>query len=52
MKNGGKGYMHQGMKRTNPPGDSGMRPPKGHVNDDTTRSGTAAHPRTLGPREA
>ena len=52
MKNGGKGYMHEGMSRKNPPGDSGMRPPKGHVNDNPTRSETAAHPRTLGPREA
>ena len=46
------GYMHAGMKNMSPSGDSGMRPPKGHVNDDATRSGVAPTPRTLGPRDA
>ena len=32
--------------------DESMRPPKGSVNSDTTRDGTAKSPRTLGPREA
>ncbi len=47
-----KKYLHEGMKNRAPPGDSGMRPSKGHVNDDTTRSGVAPTPKTLGPREA
>lgn len=51
MKNGGKGYMHAGMKNMSPPGDSGMKPPKGSVNSDTTRSGPAKS-HSLGPRTA
>lgn len=49
---GKKGYMHQGMKNMSPPGDSGMRPPKGSVNDGATRGKTAPTPKSLGPREA
>jgi hypothetical protein len=52
MKNGGKGYMHAGMKTRAPSGDSGMRPPSGSVNQDATRSGVAKTPKTLGPRDA
>lgn len=51
MKNSG-GYMHQGMKNKSPSGDSGMRPPKGSVNDDAVRGSTAPTPATLGPRNA
>lgn len=36
-KGGKKGFMHEGMKNMSPPGDSGARPPKGHVNDASTR---------------
>jgi hypothetical protein len=46
------GYMHEGLKKVSPPGDSGMRPPKGSVNSNPTRSGVAATPKTLGPRTA
>lgn len=46
------GYMHEGMKNMSPPGDSGMRPPKGSVNSDPTRGGVAPTPKTLGPRTA
>ena len=46
------GYMHEGMKNMSPPGDSGMRPPSGHVNSGSTRSSTAPTPKTLGPRES
>lgn len=52
MKNGGKGYMHEGMKNMSPPGDSGMRPPGGKVNNNPTRDGVAPTPKTLGPRTA
>jgi len=52
MAKGSGNYMHQGMTRKNPPGDSGMRPPSGKVNQDTTRDSTAKTPPTLGPREA
>lgn len=52
MKNGGKGYMLKGLKNMSPPGDSGMRPPKGSVNDKPTREGVAPTPATLGPRTA
>ena len=45
-------YMHSGMKNMSPPGDSGMRPPKGSVNSDPVRSGVAPTPATLGPRTA
>jgi len=44
--------LHAGLTRSNPPGDSGMRPKGGSVNDSPTRSGPAASPTTLGPREA
>ena len=47
-----KSYMHAGMVNRSPPGDSGMRPPKGSVDDGATRKGVAPTPRTLGPREA
>jgi hypothetical protein len=46
------GYMHEGMHNKSPPGDSGMRPPSGSVNSETTRESVAPTPRTLGPREA
>jgi hypothetical protein len=52
MAKSGKGYMHEGMKNRSPSGDSGMRPPKGSVNSDPTRSGVAPTPKTLGPRTA
>lgn len=52
MKKASGGYMHQGMKNHSPPGDSGMRPPKGSVNDDATRGSTAPTPATMGPRTA
>jgi hypothetical protein len=52
MKNGGKGYMLKGLKNMSPPGDSGMRPPSGRVNDNPTRDGVAPTPKTLGPRTA
>jgi hypothetical protein len=45
-------YMHEGMKNMSPPGDSMMRPPKGHVNDMPTRDSAAPTPKTLGPRTA
>ena len=51
-KGKGGGYMTAGMKNMSPPGDSGMRPPKGSVNQGSTRSGVAPTPRSLGPREA
>lgn len=51
MKKSG-GYMHEGMTRKCPPGDSGMRPPKGNVSDDAVRTSTAPTPPTLGPRTA
>ena len=44
--------LYAGLSRSNPAGDSGMRPKGGSVNDSPTRSGTAASPTTLGPREA
>lgn len=48
-----KPSMTEGMKNKSPKAvDSSMSPPKGRVDDDTTRSGVAATPRTLGPREA
>jgi hypothetical protein len=47
-----KSYMHEGLKNCSPPGDSGMRPPKGSVNSDPVRKGVAPTPKTLGPREA
>lgn len=47
-----KSALHEGLKNTSPPGDSGMRPSKGHVNDDSTRSGVAPTPKTMGPRTA
>ena len=43
--------MLKGMTRKNPPGDSGMRPPSGSVNSDTTRT-TVGKARSIGPREA
>lgn len=46
-----KGHLHEGLKRHNPPGvDSSMKPPKGSVDSNTTRSATAKTPKTLGPR--
>ncbi len=51
MKRSGS-YMHEGMKNMSPPGDSGMRPPKGSVNSNPTRDSVAPTPKTLGPREA
>lgn len=52
MKKSGKGhgYMHEGMARHNPPGDSGMRPPSGSVNTNTTRDKPSSS-HSLGPRE-
>ena len=41
-----------GFTRKNPAGDSGMRPGSGRVDSNPTRSGPAASPTTLGPREA
>lgn len=52
MKKSGGGYMHEGMSRKSPSGDSGMKPPKGSVNDDATRDAVAKTPGTLGPRTA
>ena len=45
------GSMLNGMTRKCPPGDSGMRPPAGSVNTDTTRSDVGKG-HSLGPREA
>lgn len=33
-----KGSLHEGMSRKRLPGDSGARPSKGSVDQDTTRS--------------
>lgn len=51
-KSGGMTDLKSGMKRMNPPGDSGMRPGSGRVDSDATRSGPAKSPSSLGPREA
>ena len=52
MAKGSGTDMHQGMTRKNPPGDSGMRPPSGKVDQNATRDSVAKTPPTLGPREA
>lgn len=56
MKGGssmGKPSMTEGMSNKSPKAvDESMRPPSGSVDSDTTRSGVAPTPRTLGPREA
>lgn len=44
--------LHAGLKNRSPSGDSGMKPPSGSVNTDTTRSKTAPNAKTLGPRTA
>ena len=41
MKSGGM-KMHEGLKRTCPPGDGGMRPSSGSVNGMATRDSTAS----------
>ena len=47
-----KGHLHEGLKRSNPPGvDASMKPPSGSVDSKTTRGATAKTPKTLGPRE-
>ena len=46
------GSMLSGLINRSPKGDSGMRPPSGSVNSDTTRSATAPQPSMLGPRTA
>ncbi|MDE2426707.1 MAG: hypothetical protein KGO96_12450 [Elusimicrobia bacterium] len=50
-KGASMGNMHAGLKRTCPPGDSGMRPPKGSVNDGATRD-SVAQSHSLGGRVA
>lgn len=43
----------KGLTRTMPSGtDDSMKPPKGSVNDDATRSGTAKGPKAPGNRTA
>lgn len=50
---GTKGSMQSGMTKSSPAAvDSSMTPPKGSVDSDTTRSGVAPTPKTLGPRTA
>ena len=45
--------LHSGLSRKAPKGvDASMSPKGGSVNSDATRSGTAASPRTIGPRDA
>jgi len=53
MKSSNKtvGDLHKGLTNHSLPGDSGMRPGSGHVNDGATRGNVAASPKTLGPRE-
>lgn len=46
------GSLLSGLTNRSPPGDSGMRPPAGRVDQDATRSGVASTPKTLGPRNA
>lgn len=44
--------LHKGLKNTSPKfPDKSFKTKGGSVNNDTTRSGTARTPRTLGPRE-
>jgi hypothetical protein len=48
-----KGNMLEGLVNKSPKAsDASMVPPRGSVNDDAVRSGVAATPRTLGPRDA
>ena len=51
-KSSGGGNMLAGLTRRNPAGDSGMMPPKGSVNDDSTRSSTTKNQPSQGPRTA
>ena len=51
-KSSGGNNMLSGLTNKSPKGDSGMRPPSGSVNSDTTRSATAPQPSMLGPRTA
>ena len=45
--------LHKGLSTKSPAGvDKSMKCGKGHVDDDATRSSTAATPKTLGPRSA
>ena len=47
------GSMLSGLTTKSPPAsDSSMKPPSGSVNSDTTRSGTAPNPGTIGGRVA
>lgn len=48
----GKTRLHDGLKTRSPEPPSGKFTKGGSVNNDSTRSSTAATPRTLGPREA
>ncbi len=45
-------HPFNGTKTPPPAVDSSMSPPKGSVNNETTRSSTAPTPKTLGPRVA
>jgi hypothetical protein len=54
MAKGGKkmsGDLHAGLTRSNPKGDSGMRPKGGSVNDSPTRD-MVAKSGNIGGREA
>jgi hypothetical protein len=51
MKKMSGSTMLAGLTNKCPPGDSGMRPPKGSVNDGTTRDSTASG-HTIGGRTA
>lgn len=45
--------LKDGLKRDLPPGtDKSMTSPPGRVNDNSTRSGPAPTPKSLGPRTA
>jgi hypothetical protein len=53
---GRMGYMHEGLKKHEPPANDASRAPIGSkhpsVDKDANRSGTAETPPTLGPRTA
>lgn len=53
MGSGGTKSMHDGLtKKRCPPTDASMDLTKRSVNEDATRSGTTATPKSLGPRTA
>jgi hypothetical protein len=51
-KASGKGMLSGLTKKAPEPCDSSCVPPKGSVDNDTTRKETASSQRTLGPRTA